>query len=70
MNEPMTRPVVSLSRPGGGWVMCCICFEYRQPTDLYIDWFGATWDLCLTGTCARQAGFGIPFIHPYDRKHP
>ncbi len=46
----------SLSRPGGGWVMCCICFEYRQPEGLYVDITGQMWDVCRTGTCAEQSG--------------
>jgi hypothetical protein len=53
--------VVSLSRPGDGRVMCCICFSYRWPDELYTDAQGQKWDICGPGQepdedCAGQAG--------------
>lgn len=48
--------VVRLSRPGDGRVMCCICFEYRQPEDLFADETGQRWDICATGSCTAEAG--------------
>jgi hypothetical protein len=37
-------------------VMCCICFEFRLPKDLYVDANGSKWDVCAAGPCAQQAG--------------
>jgi hypothetical protein len=51
--------VVSLSRPGDGRVMCCICFDYRWPVELFTDNQGEKWDVCGEGYgehCAEQAG--------------
>jgi hypothetical protein len=45
-----------LSRPGGGLVMCCICFHYRTVDELFVDAHGVTWDVCSTGTCALESG--------------
>jgi hypothetical protein len=53
----VSDPVIRLSRPPDGRIMCCICFRYRQVADLLIDRHGDRWDICGDGTCAAEAGF-------------
>lgn len=54
------RPWVSLSRPGDGTVLCCICFRYRTVDELLTDAAGDTWDVCDEGTCAEESGLSRP----------
>lgn len=46
---------VDLTRLKDGRVMCCICFAYRTPQELFVK-DGERWDLCGDGDCAREAG--------------
>lgn len=52
----MSDQIIRLSRPPDGRIMCCICFEYRQPYELFVDAEGSKWDVCAAGPCAWQAG--------------
>jgi hypothetical protein len=36
--------------------MCCICFAPLTIETAWKDADGQAWDLCATGTCAREAG--------------
>lgn len=37
-------------------VMCCICFDFNEPSNCFVDADGTKWDVCAKGNCARQAG--------------
>ena len=38
--------------------MCCICFEYTAIADLFVDFEGHKWDMCID--CGeRESGAGI-----------
>lgn len=38
--------IVDLTRLTDGRVMCCLCFEYTKPAELWTDSDGQTWDVC------------------------
>lgn len=44
-----------LSRLDDGSVMCSICYEYKQPNELFVDASGQKWDVC-PGLCAIESG--------------
>jgi hypothetical protein len=43
---------VDLTRLTDGSVMCCICFGYYKPDELWVDLDGVKWDMCIScGEC-------------------
>jgi hypothetical protein len=39
--------VTKLSRLDNGMIMCCICYEFKYPDQLYVDADGQKWDMCI-----------------------
>jgi hypothetical protein len=51
--------------------MCCICFAGLMLEDCITDITGVKWDVCHTGSCAKQAGiFSLPGNPKHDWMNP
>lgn len=53
--EGTTPAGLGFSRLTDGCVMCCLCFEYFQPGDLWRDEAGVAWDVCPACRAIEQA---------------